>query len=267
MANDELIQNIKRAVIAKIKRGFYQDPNDEYQQHIDALVMVPGFLTKNIKMDGLQNCNEEEIEREHEKTVSALFKSGIDSHLRWGSIDHLNRLDSKLANCKYKELQEKWEELMLEISDHYAVLDRWSEAARVQYLLGNLGRARAYFKRGGTATEELIKITPVEELAALRDQYVRKMKFLQAGKIEWYLGNKEKAVDLLIPAEEFNFAIEECKRSVARKHYLPAIKILWRGLRLPFYRETMMVFCGNSEDCVNALKDYDPSKDIFPMNI
>ena len=154
---------------------------------------------------------------------------------------------------------------MLNLAQQYENTNRYARAGAVYYFLGKKEKARKSFKRDSYGLEALIKITPLPELRRLLDTEFNERRYdLQAGKIEWYLGNRERGQELIFQSGEFREVIERCKKLVQEGAYPLVIKLLWRQLRLPNYRHIIRALCKGSPACLKELDSYEPSKDVFP---
>ncbi len=260
---------------------------DPYWHYINTLEIAQPFINKkNIKVEGIKKvCDEGEIKKEHAELLKwlAMAEAALPTatttgmiHVVWSTTDDLIYLDVNLANCKYKNDSEKYQELMEDSAEHYKKRGRFAGTARIYYHLSEyysnknaekskeyLNKAREYFRKRWNAAEEIIKLTPLEELAAIRDENLQKGNYWSAGKIEWYLGNKERGRSLIMQSPEYQRLVKESKESVKEGKYYDAVQNLWGDL-IPFYKEIMKELCGKNKKCLREVRTHVPAKN-YPL--
>ncbi len=256
---------------------------DPYWHYINTLeVALPFINRKDIEVEGIQKlCDEEKVKKKHaelleyikqRETLLPTAQNDGPIHAIWESTDDLICLDINLANCKYWNNSEKYRGLMEDSAEHYNQLGRFAGAARIYHHLSEyyfhkdtekskeyMKKTREYFRKRWNVVEEVIKITPLEELAVLRDEDLQHGNYWSAGKIEWYLGNKERGKSLIMQSPEYQQLVKESKISVERDEYYDAIQNLWGDL-IPFYKEIMKELCGRNKKCLREVQRHVPAK-------
>ncbi len=244
---------------------------DDYTSFVDGLVLLPRYFLK-IKLDNDLSCNKKKLEQEHSELTDWLESGKYHyvanpGHNLWSVIDGLVNLDVNIANCFHKKDPEKYKEKMMEIIGHYERLERHGRMGEVYYHLfdlyknaGYLEKAKEDLRRDRHGFEAYLKLTPREDLPRVRDEYLQQGDYLRAGKIEWYLGNRERGRELIEKSKEFLKAIEESRKAVREKDYGYAIGSLWNGYRIPFTEEIIRDLCKNNKECLRDLEMYGPRK-------
>ncbi len=260
---------------------------DLYWRYINMLeIDLPFINRKDLEVEGIsKSCDEEEIKKKHaelleyikqRETLLPTAQNDGPIHAIWESTDDLICLDINLANYKYRDNPEKYRGLMEDIVEHYKQLGRFAGAARIYHHLSEyylhkdtekskeyMKKTREYFRKDWYGVEEVIKITSLEELAVLRDEDLQHGNYWSAGKIEWYLGNKERGKSLIMQSSEYQRLVKESKISVERDEYHDAIQDLW-GELIPFYKEIMKELCGKNKKCLREVRTHVPAKN-YPL--
>lgn len=267
----ELIEENSKAVTTSIPvRAYVSVPiisppledNDSFRNHINSLELFPARLYEDPFIYGVEGCNEEEIRQRHEKISQRILESDViktEECLLDGSVDQLIRLDRKLANCKYRNDTGKFNELLEEIAEHFESTNRSIAAGKIYHFLGNLNKATESFlqhKRDGV--EYVLKITPPEELPVIADYYLQRDDPFNAGKVEWFQGNKELGRILMEQSESYKKKMgEDVRFYLSKESYRWAAQSL-EELRLPFHRELAQELCQGNEDCSWESEKYRP---------
>lgn len=251
---------------------------DEYRQYLQDLQIVPPSLSQKPKRN---ECNKRNLQDQHQRALEEIANwkyppFGSWDHARHGTLDQVVNADIKLANCFYKPKSISYKKKILEAAQHYEQEDfrRYDDAARMYYYLGTLyqpqqkesqsyfQRARELFYKVSYTEEELIKITPREELPDLQDQALRDGEGSIAGKIEWLLGNKDKARELITQNNWFPDLLEKVRKLIKDRSYGWAILRLGAGSKIPFYREIIERECKEHPKCLEMLRNYQLGEDI-----
>ncbi len=236
-------------------KGF-QEAEDEYRYYIDNLEIVPDFLYSNY-----EGCKMDELKQKHDDLINKIQHNNFS----FEDINNLILVNTSLANCLHNTPDEEYKRILLETADYLRTLNRTPSAGRIYYFLGDNKKARECFEASPQTLEELIKLTPAEELPALRDKFVADKRYLEAGKVAWYEGDKEEARQIIEQSDEFKQAYTECKELVKNKLYLPAVRMLWRRLKLPFAKETVMGLCKSNRKCLSDVNNYNQNKDVISI--
>lgn len=247
--------------------------NDEYTDYVNSLTpqkIIPYYVDKITPALG---CDREKLENEHWRNQEVLERK-LYKHLGRGHgaapfINTVVAVDINLALCFSKPGTKEHRERMEDIIKHYESLKYYGKAGRVYYYLFSLYRESEYFEKarqsfkkdGSDSFEVYLKLTKKDELSSVKDGYIQPGDYLRAGKIEWYLGNRERGKQLIFQSKELPEAIEESKKAIQEKDYEYAIGNLWRRWRIPFTTEIIKELCKNNQPCLKALKQYNPHKD------
>lgn len=263
-------QSPHRSATRKISQ---QSNNDDYTNYVNSLTpqkIIPPNLSR---IDKERGCDKDKLKKEHTELSNwiqiRMYRLAPNpSHSLWQGIDDLISIDTTLANCFYRKEPEKYVEKMIEIIEHYQHLNREGGMGQVYYYLfalyknpEYLEKAREYLKMDEHGFEAYLRLTPKEELPKARDEYLQQEDHLRAGKIEWYLGNRERGRELIIQSKEFPLVVEESRKAVLERDYEYAIGHLWRGLRIPFTGEIIKNICKDNKACLKDLERYGPNKD------
>lgn len=237
---------------------------DEYTKYVYSLKIVPPELYEVPK-----ECNKEPLEAIHQKALTDIANEeyrkmgGHWDHNRWVLLDTAISADAQWANCFSKSGEEKYRQKMLEIAQHYESFHRWDEAARVYYYIGDVKKARELFGKKSFTEEELIFLTPREELPALLDDALKKRDGSLAGKIEWVLGNQERAREIITKWAGYSHMLQLLREYIRDGHYLDAVYYFGRGSKIPFFREVIGTECENIPPCLQELWKYAHSERIL----
>lgn len=267
-------QRLREKLLTGIRLGTDQNYEGVYREYVSSLELESPFFNRsgnNINVE----CDESLIRAKHEEILDRIKKiyqeefppTGSRSHAIWQDLDYLVKLDAKLALCKYKNDSKKINELMQESADHFESVNRFSDAARIYYSLQDQQRARAEFLKNASTTEEVIRLTPSNELSQLVDYYLRINDHVSAGKVEWFRSNKERAIELIFSSEKLRKEVEKVEEAIRHGGYWGAVRILWRGVRLPFYKEIMIQLCRSNGACLDELNKYKPLEDFLVRKI
>lgn len=238
---------------------------DEYRQYIQNLQIVPPSLSQKPKPE---ECNKRDLKNRHQKKLEDIankvyHRSGLHpDHHRYMLLDEVVDADVKLAHCFYKPGSASHTRLMREVIQHYegGDFEREIDAARVYLYLGDLRRARELFYQR-SYDEEVIKLTPENELPALQERALQEGKALLAGKVEWLQGNKERARELIKQWEGFSGVIKNARKKIQEGNYFLAIDYSGDSLKIPFYREIIEEECKNNASCLELLRNYNMNQD------
>ncbi len=238
---------------------------DEYRQYIQNLQIVPASLYQKPKAE---ECSKRNLKSLHQRKLEDIANkvyhhSGLHpDHHRYMLLDEVVDADVKLANCFYKPGSAGHTRLMREVIQHYEREDfkREINAARVYLYLGDVVKARELFYRR-SYDEEVIKLTPENELPALRERALQDGKVFLAGKVEWLLGNKERAREIIKQWKGFSGVIKSVREEIQEGNYFPAIDYPSDSLKIPFYREIIEEECKNNASCLELLRNYSINQD------
>jgi len=252
-----------RKIIPKINiNSGFQEEKDEFRDYINNLdIGLPFLLDQDYKECDLGKLTQK-YNTEH-KSFANLETS--NEHILWKVIDNIIKINVDLANCLYHSDKNKADRLLKEVAEHYEKRGSYGSAGRMYSFLGDHEKALKNFKKDPLALEALIKLTPAEELPALGDKFIADKRYLEAGKIEWYQSNKERARQIIEQSEEFNEALKAAKESLKKREYEEAIDHLWMDSRIPFFRDIIKNLCGENKDCLDKLKEYNTSENVPVM--
>ncbi|MEK6951370.1 MAG: hypothetical protein AABX13_06630 [Nanoarchaeota archaeon] len=252
---------------------------DKYKQLVDNLDIVPDWLYTKIP----EVCNEEKLVDYHAKSLENVARGefGAVGNTFLGKMYDLIKVDLQIANCFYPlesmEYQQKINEVLRHFQDvedyvvcrlhhslddspdsdnreeEYAVYGEFAHIGRVYYYINAIEKAQEYFLRNPYTIEEAIKVIPWERLEPLRDWFILVQDYFKAGKIQWYLGNKGEARELIMASPEFQAFITEVKKEIKKGDYNLAIRTAKWRYRIPFYQEWMARLCEEELECLTAL--------------
>lgn len=239
---------------------------NEYQQYIQNLQMVPLTISEKPKKE---KCNEKDLQDMHDKSLEDIDQKRYlhtiihPDHLRWLMLDAVVEADIHFAFCFYKPKSPNFKRKMLEAAQHYERRDfqRHRDAARIYFYLGDVEKARELFYQGSD-DEEIIKVTPLSELSALRDRALSEGRDTLAGKIEWLLGNEKKTRRVITGWRWFPNTLRQVRDLIQESNYKAAILRLGGGAKIPFYREIIQKECKDHPKCLEMLQDYRIGGDI-----
>ena len=258
-----------RATARKATAG---STNDEYTDYVDSInrtKIIPYYIDKITPELG---CNKKKLTDEHwrhqEVLERKLYEQLERGHGAAPFINTIVAIDINLALCFSKPGTKEHRERMEDIIKHYELLKYYGKAGTVYYYLFSVYRepeyrekAREDLRKDVHGFEAYLKLTSKEDLPKVRDDYLQQGDHLRAGKIEWYLGNRERGRELILQSREFSPAVEESKKAIQEREYSYAIGNLWRGLRIPFTTEIIKDLCKDNKACLNDLKRDGPHKD------
>ncbi len=263
---EETILRIQRDLLEKYRGGVISKKED-YAGYVKSINFYHPVISGRLpQFSSLQKeCDKKEIQYRHQRAFHSVLASLEPEEniqctgtmdLLYDKVDELVYLDKRLIKCKYSNLKEKKSKIFHEIAEHYALLQRFEEAAQECYIAGDNICARAYFLQSKNSAEKVIALTPPEELLFLRDQYQQQGDLLNAGKVEWVRVNRTGAVELITQSNEYKKELELAKKAIQDENYINAFRALWVRLKVPFYQDLIEQLCDTSAPCRNQLLSY-----------
>ncbi|MEK6951277.1 MAG: hypothetical protein AABX13_06155 [Nanoarchaeota archaeon] len=255
-SNKNIAKNNKKAreQFLIVSRPHSQEEKDEFRDYIANLEIVPPILYKTD-----EKCDINKLTAGYTKEHKSFAELKTNNeHILWKALDHLINIDVNLANCLHKLDRQRSDYLLKEAAGHYEYRGSYGSAGRLYYFLGDKNKARKNFRKDPLTLEALIKFTPPEELNKLKEAYLTRGGYLEAGKIAWYQGDREKGREYIAQSERYKELIENCSNFIDKGNVRKAIFVLWEFSRIPFYKEALLSKCKN-EKCKREIENYIPN--------
>lgn len=237
----------------------WSQQRDYYHEYIRNIQIAHSFLSQAAAAENIPHCEEEDIRQKHRRSLQRLEQEN-DEHTIDTLLQELASLDIHLARCKYRNNKEQYTLLLKEAAAHQEGGGQYQAAGQLYYDGGDIVKARECFKREVRTIEALMRITPLQELPKIRDEFVRQKDYWRAGKIDWFLGDRKNGKVLMQRSTEYHAARKEAEGLVGEQRFASALHFLWRKKVLPFYEETMRELCGSDRRCRQEVEKYDPQK-------